>query len=47
MEVFNKEAMYRDFLRGVADIGDGELEFTEIKRILIMLIGKMEQAAEA
>lgn len=34
MEVFNIEAMYRDFLWGVAAIGDGELEFTEIKEDL-------------
>lgn len=34
MEVFNEKAMYRDFLRGVTAIGDGELEFTEIKEDL-------------
>ena len=34
VEVVNIEAMYRDFLRGVTAIGDGELEFTEIKEDL-------------
>lgn len=34
MEVFNIEAMYRDFLQGVTAIGDGELEFTEIEEDL-------------
>lgn len=34
VEVSNEKAMYRDFLRGVAAVGDGELEFTEIEENL-------------
>ena len=34
MEVFNETEMYRDFLRGVAAIGNGELDFTEMEENL-------------
>lgn len=34
VEVFNETSMYRDFLRGVAAIGKGELDFTEVEENL-------------
>lgn len=34
MEVFNLETMYENFLRGVAAIGEGELDFTDIEENL-------------